>query len=59
MPDVETVPTDDDLQTTRNVLAWLAVWLTEHNPQARVSIETLNAARVEIPGSIAELEGLD
>lgn len=58
MVEATTTPTDNELQITRNVLAWLAAYLVEDNPEARVSIEALKAAQVEIPTSIAELEGL-
>lgn len=58
MADTLTVPTDEDLVTTRKVLIWLAVYLAENEPRAILSLGILKRAAMEIPGSIAELEGL-
>ena len=58
MPEATTKPTDNDLEVASNVLGWLIAYLLEHNPEATNSLAVLRLAIVEIPGSIAELEGL-
>lgn len=58
MLDMATAPTDDELATTRKVLAWLIADLVENNPDATMSLEVFRQAAAQVPSSMAELEGL-
>lgn len=50
-------PTEDELETARDVLTWYQEYLEENEPSATGAIRALEEASMNLPSSMEDLEG--